>query len=89
MALSRSGRKTRRRLATKRCRSSAGALIALNAGRQLFSDVKVRRAVEHAINRAALASIWSETPSASLLYPGSEDIGPFPGWRSPEATSPA
>ena len=57
----------------------AGALIALNAGRQLFSDVKVRRAVDHAIDRAALASIWSETPSASLLRPGIPGYRPVPG----------
>ena len=57
----------------------AGALIALNAGRQLFSDVKVRRAVDRAIDRAALASIWSETPSASLLRPGIPGYRPVPG----------
>ena len=56
-----------------------GALLALNAGRPLFSDVKVRRAANRAIDRAALAAIWSETPSASLLRPGIAGYRPVPG----------
>lgn len=56
-----------------------GALLALNAGRPLFSDVKVRRAANRAIDRAALATIWSETPSASLLRPGIAGYRPVPG----------
>jgi len=56
-----------------------GALLALNAGRPLFSDVRVRRAVNHAIDRAALAPIWGEMPSASLLRPGVPGYRPVPG----------
>jgi DNA-binding SARP family transcriptional activator/ABC-type transport system substrate-binding protein len=56
-----------------------GGLLALNASRPLFSDVRVRRAVSRAIDRAALASIWSETPSASLLRPGIAGYRPVPG----------
>jgi ABC-type transport system substrate-binding protein len=52
-----------------------GGLLALNSGRPLFSDVRVRRAASHAIDRAALAAIFGETPSASLLRPG------IPGYR--------
>ena len=53
-----------------------GGYLALNAGRPLFSDARVRRAVSRAIDRTALAPIWSETPSASLLRPG------IPGYRA-------
>ena len=56
-----------------------GGLLALNASRPLFADVRVRRAVNRAIDRAALASIWSEIPSASLLRPGIAGYRPVPG----------
>ena len=55
-----------------------GGYLALNAGRPLFSDVRVRRAVSRALDRTALAPIWSETPSASLLRPGIPGYRPVP-----------
>ena len=52
-----------------------GGYLALNAGRPLFADARIRRAAARAIDREALAAIWQQVPSASLLRPG------IPGYR--------
>jgi ABC-type oligopeptide transport system substrate-binding subunit/streptogramin lyase len=43
--------------------------VALDARRPPFSDPKVRRAVAAALDRAALAAVWDQTPTNRLLPP--------------------
>jgi len=56
-----------------------GGFLALNAQRPLFADARVRRVASRALDRTALASIWGQTPTASLLRPGIRGYESVPG----------
>ena len=63
-------------------RRAQTSYIALNPNRPAFKDLDVRRAVALALDRAALARIWPNGATASLLPPTAS--GPTPAIPAPD-----
>src|SRR5262249_46799823 len=64
--------------------------LALNTRRPPFSNPRLRRAVATAIDRAALAAFWSQTPTDRLLPPAvrGADVPRIAAHNAPPAHTP-
>jgi predicted Ser/Thr protein kinase len=64
--------------------------IVFNTSRPLFRDVRLRRAVNYALDRSALAAAYADAPFAGIVppaVPGFGFEGPYPRTRADVATA--